>query len=230
MFTGLVEGQTKVLSLERDPNPTTNMARLVLARPSIELSQSDIGMSYAVDGTCLTLVEYDDAQMTFDLIASTLDKTRLGGLSVGDPVNWEQSARIGDRNGGHELSGHVDCTAKVQVVERMGASRQISFALSPAFMRYIFAQGFAAINGASLTVASLDKDAGMFSVWIIPETASVTNIGGLQQGDVVNIEFDRKTQVVVDSIAHAVTHYLAEASPRDMGQLLRDLNLDQETP
>jgi riboflavin synthase len=228
MFTGLVEGQTHVLSLMRDADPATNMARLVLARPDIEIAPSDIGMSYAIDGTCLTLVEYDDNQMTFDLISSTLDKTRLGRLNIGAAVNWEQSAKIGDRNGGHELSGHVDCTANVTSVEMMGTSRQITFTLPAALMRYVFAQGFVSINGASLTIASLNKDAGTFCVWIIPETAAVTNIGSLEAGNIVNIEFDRKTQVVVDSIAHAVTQYLTSAAPHDMGQLMRDLNLDQD--
>ncbi len=222
MFTGLVEGRTDVLALETHDS----MARLTLKRPDIAISDADIGMSYAVDGTCLTLVKYDADQMKFDLITSTLDKTRLGTLSVGDVVNWEQSAKIGDRNGGHDLSGHVDCTAKVAAVDPAGESRQITFDLPPALMRYVFAQGFIAVNGASLTVASLDKSAATFSVWIIPETATATNIGLLAPGDTVNIEFDRKTQVVVDSIAHAVTQYLSGASPRDMSQLIQDLNLD----
>lgn len=218
MFTGIVECDTTVVSFAR----VGDVAKLALKRPNIKLNSTSIGQSFSIDGVCLSLTDYNDAQMSFDLIHSTLQKSTLGKLKTGTRVNFEQSAKIGDRNGGHELSGHVDCSAQVCDILPSGTSAEYVFQPPHEMMRYVFPQGFVAVNGTSLTISSVDKLEGKFSVWIIPETARVTNIGSLTVGGSVNIEFERKTQVIVDTIHSAVAQYM---TTENFGHVLSQINV-----
>jgi len=203
MFTGIVQHCVEVSSFETQDS----VAVLSIKRPDITLDTTSIGQSYCIDGVCLTLVRFDTETMTFDLVKSTLDKTKHGQLQQGDFVNFEPSLAVGGVNGGHDLSGHVDCTATVKTVTPMDASMELTFKIPPNYSKYLFPQGFVAINGTSLTISAMNKDNHEFSVWIIPETANVTNIGKLAENDIVNIEVDKKTQVIVDTIRNTLKEF-----------------------
>jgi len=129
-----------------------------------------------------------DDQMMFDLLDESLDRTNLGDLKPGDPVNLERALRLDGRLGGHFVQGHIDCTSRVLSVEKKGADLRLDIELPQEFARYVAFKGSVTVNGVSLTVAAVE--AGQFAVWIIPHTAEETNLGDLQPGDRVNLEFD----------------------------------------
>ena len=124
----------------------------------------------------------------FDLLEESLSRTNLGDLKPGDPVNLERALRVDGRLGGHFVQGHVDCTANVVGLEEKGPDLRIDLSLPGDFARYLAFKGSVAINGTSLTVAAINEDS--FSVWIIPHTLENTNLGDLEVGDRVNLEFD----------------------------------------
>jgi riboflavin synthase len=124
----------------------------------------------------------------FDLLEESLDRTNLGGLKPGDPVNLERALRVDGRLGGHFVQGHVDCTAEVVSVTEKGPDVRLEIILPAVFARYAAFKGSITVNGVSLTIAEIS--ASSFTVWIIPHTLESTNLGDLQQGDTVNLEFD----------------------------------------
>jgi riboflavin synthase len=124
----------------------------------------------------------------FDILQESLDRTNLGALKPGDPVNLERALRVDGRLGGHFVQGHVDCTAEVLGAEDQGADLRLDISLPADFARYVAFKGSIAINGVSLTVAEIGD--GRFTVWIIPHTLDNTNLGDLEPGDAVNLEFD----------------------------------------
>lgn len=179
MFTGIVEELGFVAA--------RNGSRLRISSHRV-LEGSSIGASIAVNGCCLTVTACRDEQFMFDLLEESLGRTNLGDLKPGDPVNLERALRVDGRLGGHFVQGHVDCTAKVLALEEKGPDLRIDLALPSDFARYVAFKGSVAINGVSLTVAALGED--RFSVWIIPHTLENTNLGDLEVGDRVNLEFD----------------------------------------
>lgn len=183
MFTGLIETVGRVLHLER----SGAAARLAVAG---DLPQDDIrlGDSVAVNGVCLTVVAKAPGTLTFDVSPETLERTMLGTLGSGSPVNLERALRLSDRLGGHIVAGHVDCIASI--VERRESSGNIvfTFALPRDAARYLVEKGSVAIDGISLTVNSVAADS--FTVNIIPHTASRTTLERKRPGDRVNIETD----------------------------------------
>jgi riboflavin synthase len=219
MFTGIVEKKLAVKGYEYN----SDIATLTLTRDGFDLSECPIGASIAVNGVCLTLTSFDDDIMGFDIVQSTMDKTNLSTLKIGDHVNVEKSMVVGDRNSGHELSGHVDFKAEIISSVNNGDSFQIEMAIPKAQMRYFFPQGFIAVNGISLTIADIDKDKNTIGLWIIPETARVTNICDIAIGNHVNIEVERKTQVMVDTIHDAVKEYLRDENPEKLQKISRNL-------
>ena len=126
--------------------------------------------------------------MMFDLLAESLDKTNFGRLKPGSPVNLERALRVEGRLGGHFVQGHVDCTGELIAVEEKGADVRLGISFAPEFAGYVVYKGSIAVNGVSLTVASVEDS--RFSVWIIPHTLDATNLGDLEVGDLVNLEFD----------------------------------------
>jgi riboflavin synthase len=182
MFTGLVEAVGIVRSLEK----RGEAARLTLESPlSGELS---LGESLAVNGCCLTVTSHDGNSASFDLLVETLDRTNLGTLSPGARVNLERALRADGRFGGHFVQGHIDTTAGVISAERNGEDLNLVIAIPEGGGRYLIEKGSIAVNGVSLTVASLAGD--RFGLWIIPHTLQETNLGDLGPGDRVNLEFD----------------------------------------
>jgi riboflavin synthase len=182
MFTGLVETTAQVRSVE----PDGDGVRLEVETPlAAELEHGD---SIAVNGVCLTAVEPDGGRFRADVMAETLRRSSLGPLGAGDEVNVELALRAGDRLGGHVVQGHVDGTGTVEDVAEEGFARVIRIAAPAELLRYVVEKGSIAVDGVSLTVASVDDAA--FSVSLIPETLERTTLGGAAPGRVVNLEVD----------------------------------------
>jgi len=183
MFTGLVETAGEVLSIEqRGPG-----VRLAISAPTIAVDAT-IGDSICVCGCCLTVVELDESSLSFDAGTETLSRTILGGLKQGDTVNLERSLALGDRLGGHLVTGHVDGLGRLE--ERVDDADWSTFWFSapPPLMRQMASKGSIAIDGVSLTLVDVTDD--RFSVALIPHTLSVTTLGGKEPGDNVNLETD----------------------------------------
>lgn len=183
MFTGLVREVGEVGWLRR-----TDQAVQLMVNAPRTASRVARGDSVAVNGCCLTVATHRDKQLMFDLLEESLGRTNLGGVKPGDPVNLERALRVDGRLGGHFVQGHVDCTAEVLSVTEKGPDVRLEIALPGEFARYAAFKGSIAVNGVSLTIAELA--AGSFTVWIIPHTLDATNLGDLQDGDIVNLEFD----------------------------------------
>ena len=183
MFTGLVEEMGRCEWLKRE----AGSARLAIIAPSIEKSVA-LGDSVSVNGCCLTVTSHENGIMTFDLLEETLQRTNLHALVPGAGVNLERSLRADGRLGGHFVQGHVDTTIRLSSLEQKGVDLRLDFEMPSEFAAYIAFKGSVAISGVSLTVAEVgDKT---FTVWIIPHTASHTNLGALKVGDSVNLECD----------------------------------------
>jgi riboflavin synthase len=161
----------------------------------------------------------------------TLALATLGALKPGDAVNVERAAREGAEVGGHPLSGHVDVQGSVAEVRTPENNRVLRVALPAPWMRYVFAKGYVAVNGASLTVAEARRETdggGWFEVWLIPETLRLTTFGAKAQGDRLNIEIERATQVVVDTVRDALDERLGALLPA-LRALLAERGVDLDT-
>jgi riboflavin synthase len=183
MFTGLVQGAAKVITIaQRDQDG----ARLTLAHPL--LSTAKPGDSIATNGCCLTVVDPQGEQASFDLLAETLRLTNLGDLRPGSVVNIEPSLLPTDRMGGHFVTGHIDGCGEVVFLGQDGADWRLDIKASDTFLRHIVRKGCVAVDGMSLTVADLIP--GGFRIWVIPHTLEVTNLACRNVGDRVNLESD----------------------------------------
>jgi riboflavin synthase len=208
MFSGIVNG---AYELRRVDLKGSDYGQLTVALPAELLEGLKLGASVSIDGICLTATAIETEGVVFDVVKSTLLRTVASEYRIGDTVNVERSLKLNEENGGHEVSGHVDATCKVTSIEIVPGNQCVSFELEPRLARYIFPQGYVALNGVSLTVSDC-LDGGMqFSVWLIPETLSRTNLGKLSVGDHVNIEIHRGVQVAVDTISESVERFLANA-------------------
>ena len=196
MFTGIVQACCEVV----DVLPQGKNCRLRIAL-SAELRQGlAIGASVAVNGGCLTVVQLDTDAVCFDVISETLALTNLNDLAPGlRQVNIERSAQQSSEIGGHIVSGHVDGQAEVLSLKRNDEHVLLQLQLPENLIKYVFLRGFIAINGCSLTVAECEPS-GVIAISLIPETLRMTNINALNEGDLVNIEIDRQTQVIVDTV------------------------------
>jgi len=183
MFTGLIEELGRVEWLRRGEGG----AQLAVRAPGISQGVK-LGDSIAVNGCCLTVTLAQDGILVFDLLEETLRKTNLGALKPGSVVNLERSLAVGSRLGGHFVQGHVDSTIALLRFEKHGADLRLDFEMPPEFAGYIAYKGSVAINGTSLTIAEVREDS--FTLWIIPHTASATNLGALHAGEFVNLECD----------------------------------------
>ena len=183
MFTGLIEGVGKI-EKTRAAGPDA----VLTIRAPFDLSNDRPGDSIAVSGACLTAATIKGDLFEADASAETLSKTKLGQLSRGDAVNLERALKVGDRLGGHIVSGHVDGLAKILIKEEFGGSLRFRFSLSPELTRYIIVKGSVAVDGISLTVNDVGPD--WFEVNIIPHTAVKTTLALIRPGSMVNIETD----------------------------------------
>ncbi len=194
MFTGIVQGQATIHSLERK----TGFMRLQAVFPPQHCDNLQLGASIALNGTCLTVTAFEGNRVSFDLIMETLNVTNLGQLEVGVRVNFERAARFGDEIGGHLLSGHIHQQVEIVEIETPENNRILWFETSAPWQSYLFAKGFVALNGCSLTIGEIR--ANRFNVYLIPETLALTTFGELEVGAKVNMEIDAHTQAVVDSV------------------------------
>ena len=195
IFTGIVQGTRRVVELERDGGTVALGVDLAGLADGLEL-----GASVSVNGCCLTAVAVEGRTVRFDLIRETLESTNLGDLRRGSRVNVERSVRFGDEVGGHLLSGHVAATVPVTDVHVGSGHRRLTLEIPAFWMRYLSLRGFVALNGASLTIAELDRDASTIAVSLIPETLDRTTFGDTHTGDRLNLEVDSQTQAVVDTV------------------------------
>ena len=210
MFTGIVKGPGRIESVRRRPGLTT----FEILLPAGGEQDLAIGASVAVDGVCLTVTSVSQRRATFDVMQETLTRTTLGELEQGSQVNIERAARDGAEIGGHPLSGHVDVVVKVLAVDDPENNRVLTFAVPQPWIRYVFAKGYIGLHGASLTVASVDRKASTFTVWLIPETLRATTFARKGPGARINMEIERTTQVTVDTIRSFLEERLGPLLPR----------------
>jgi riboflavin synthase len=222
MFTGIVQAVATVYALTDRPG----LRSFTLAFPRGFCDELAIGASVSVDGVCLTVTERvgDDAA-NFDVMQQSLALTTLDALKVGSAVNVERAARDGAEIGGHPLSGHVDFRATLVAVRQPENNHVLRIAVPAPWMRYVFAKGYIAVNGASLTVAEANRAEGWFEVWLIPETLRATTFADKVAGDALNIEIERSTQVMVDTVRDAVDERLGLLMPA-LTALLRERGVD----
>ena len=191
MFTGIIEAACTVKSFSGQSGSGGGSVAVDLAALSKDCK---IGDSIAINGVCLTVSKLDSRIAGFDLSAETLAKTNLGRLRPSSQVNVERAMKAADRFGGHIVQGHVDGTATVKVVRRLGQFADIEFAAQPELLKQMVVKGSVAVDGISLTVAAMSTSS--FSVAVIPETLSRTTLGKARIGDYVNIETDIIVKVV----------------------------------
>lgn len=189
MFTGLVEEIGNVVGLDRQGS----LARLrITAR--LTSRGTVIGDSICVNGCCLTVVTVDRSEdgengvLGFEMVPETLERTNLGQLQAGTPVNLERSLRTDSRLGGHFVTGHIDGIARIERIESDGETRVMWFSAATELMTQMAGKGSVAIDGISLTLVAVDEQ--QFSVALIPHTLQETVIGQRKAGDAVNIETD----------------------------------------
>lgn len=210
MFTGIVKGIGRIAGLRRQSGLVTFDIEL----PQGAESELEIGASVAVDGVCLTVTSVRGRVACFDVMQETLSRSTLGELQQGSDVNIERAAKDGAEIGGHPLSGHIDCVATVADVQTPENNRVLTLQVPAPWIRYVFAKGYIALNGASLTVASVDKQASTFTVWLIPETLRMTTFGAKSAGSHINMEIERGTQVTVDTIRDFLEERLGPLLPQ----------------
>lgn len=203
MFSGIVEEVGEIAAVEKIAD-----GRRLTVRSEHLLSDAKMGESISVSGVCLTVVEFSKKSFVVEAVKETLDKTTIGELAVGDPVNLEKALKVSDRLGGHLVSGHVDCVASVKSIELQGVSKLIKFSLPSFWSPYFVQKGSVTVAGVSLTVVecppispdscnAVDGGGFWFSVALIPHTLAVTTLGRLRVSDRVNIETDLIARYVI---------------------------------
>jgi riboflavin synthase len=193
MFTGLIQTIGTILSLENKGNET----RLRIATDT-RLRDFVPGESIAVNGVCLTVEIFSSDWFSVYASTETMSRTNLGSLGVGSPVNLERALALGDRLGGHMVSGHVDCVARVNKIEPAGESRMFTISFDPSHSSLVIPKGSVALDGISLTVN--DCGNGFLTVNIIPATQKETTIGSWKPGSRVNMETD-----IIGKYVHSMT-------------------------
>jgi len=183
MFTGLIESVGRVTACER-----RGAAAVLTVSTTLPVSEITIGDSIAVNGACLTVIAQREAALSFDVSPESLASTTIGNLRNGQSVNLERALRLGDRMGGHIVSGHIDCIGKLVGMSETSGNRVLEFSLPPEHARYLITKGSVAINGISLTVNTVTSNG--FSGNIIPLTQTSTTLTARDTGDDVNIETD----------------------------------------
>jgi len=184
MFTGIIEGVGRIAVLEARGGDV----RLRVEVGTLPFEAVQPGESIAVNGVCLTVVEFDAVSFAADASNETLSLTTLGRLQVGAPVNLERAMRPTDRLGGHMVSGHVDGVGRVLAIVEDARAQRWRFAAPAALLRYVAKKGSICVDGVSLTVNEVDADG--FEVALIPHTVSHTAFAQTRVGDAVNLEID----------------------------------------
>lgn len=183
MFTGIVEELGQVVAVEHGTD-----SAVLRVRGPVMSSDATHGGSISVNGVCLTVTDFQQETLSFDVMAETLNRSSLGAVEAGHPVNLERAMAPTDRLGGHIVQGHVDGTA--ELLQRTPGDRWevVRFSMPASVARYVVEKGSITVDGVSLTVSALGSD--FFEVSLIPTTLALTTLGHKQVGDIVNLEVD----------------------------------------
>jgi riboflavin synthase len=190
MFTGIIQSKGSI----KEIFSSSDGARLKINTNALDLSDTNVGDSIAVDGVCLTVTELTESSFTADVSNETLTCTTFSALKLGKNVNLERSLRVNQGIDGHLVSGHVDGIGAVNSIEKDGDSVRIKIEVQGDIIKYIAKKGSICINGVSLTVNSVENN--FFDVNIVPHTLSATTLGDLSLQSNVNIEIDQIARYV----------------------------------
>ena len=190
MFSGIIEGRAKLINKES----SNNIVKMQFEVSDIDISNLKMGASIAINGVCLTAMEYHDNCFSVEISNETLSVTNLGLLNKNDQVNIERSLKLGDSIDGHFVFGHVDEVAEVSSIQKDGAAKVITFKIDTNNTSFLARKGSIAINGVSLTVNQVIENA--FEVTIIPHTLEKTIMDSYRIGSKVNIEYDMLARYV----------------------------------
>lgn len=193
MFTGLVQEQGKIIALRRSTHGLVWTVDAPQSAPELT-----VGDSINVAGACQTVESINGSAITGTAIGETLKKTTFGRWTIGTRVNLELALRVGDRLGGHIVSGHVDTVGRVESHRVAPEEHTLTVTYPAEFARWVVAQGSVALDGVSLTIAGRTADS--LTVALIPETAKRTTLGALRAGDPINIEFDQMIKAAVQAV------------------------------
>jgi riboflavin synthase len=197
MFTGIVQSVGTVVEVHK---LSDNSIQLEVNCNDLN-SNSKIGDSIAIAGICLTVEKVNQDSLTFTAISETLDKTKISEIVKGSSVNIEQSAKLQDLVGGHQVSGHIDTTGKVVKIAKSDNWSVLRFAIDEKFANLVVSKGSISIDGVSLTISNImNKDGeNWVEVSLIPITMAHTTLGSLVEGNLVNIEFDLVAKYVAQN-------------------------------
>lgn len=193
MFTGIVQGKGRIIKEDRK----SDFLHFVAEFPPELVLDLKLGASVVINGVCLTVVSIEGNEVSFDVMNETLQKTSFADFMLEQEVNIERSMKMGDEIGGHIVSGHVH---GVGVIQNINEHQTFMISTAAEIIKYIFAKGFIALNGVSLTVVEVNQQKGIFTVSLIPETLRRTTLGEAITGDLVNIEVDQGTKTAVDTL------------------------------
>ena len=188
MFTGLIESKGKVLAIEKN----REIVKLTIEPEKKMIMDQKHGASIAINGACLTVMEQSDSSYSYEVSSETLEKTSLGSLKKGSIVNMERALALGERLGGHLVSGHVDGLGKIVLIEKNADGWLVKIELSADLRKFVIPKGSICIDGISLTVNEVEDfdDHSLISLMIIPVTLEETTLESSEQGQLVNIEID----------------------------------------
>lgn len=193
MFTGLIQSVGQLTAFE-----TRGNYRVLTIRPDRPFGQIALGESIACDGACLTVISSDSKSFTVEASQETIARTILKNYKTGRSLNLERALRVGDRLGGHFVSGHIDAVGRVDKIRKTGHSLVLDFKHDPGSSRLLIEKGSIAVNGTSLTINECSE--GWFSVNIIPHSVAHTNLSELKRKYEVNLEFDMLGKYVLQML------------------------------
>jgi len=194
MFTGIIQAIAPIASIEKQ----SGLWRFGMTFNEKLRENIQHGASVAHNGVCLTVAAQEGDVVYFDVMDETLTVTNLDQYCVGDVLNIERAMRFGDEVGGHILSGHIAFSAELIEREATETNSRLRFECESRWMKYILPKGFAAIDGASLTIGETGDN--WFEVYLIPETRTLTTLDNKVVGSLYNIEIDSQTQAIVDTV------------------------------
>ncbi len=185
MFSGIVQSIGRVIEFNNN---------LLKIESSEIANNNEISESISVNGACLTIIDKSNKDFSVNVVEETLDRTNLGNLSLNSSVNLEAALRVGDKIGGHNVQGHVDCTTTVHNIKEIDSSWIVDFVKPTNFSQYFIEKGFITIDGVSLTVTNDIEN--YFSIAVIPFTWNHTIFSGYDVGSVVNLEVDMTAKYI----------------------------------
>ena len=211
MFTGIIKAIGRIERMQ----PQGGDLRLTITSADLPWQKFAIGESISINGICLTAIEYRKNGFVADVSVETIRATALANLAVGSRVNLEPSVSVGERLGGHLVSGHVDCVGRIKTREIDARSVRLMVEIPPEYGRFIARKGSVCVDGVSLTVNEVSKNT--FGVNIIPHTADATIIGDYSPGTEVNIEVDLLARYVERLLGNSEESAISEETLRAHG-------------